>query len=347
MPHALIIDDDEAIVEMLEERLKSMDHTCEAALCQAEAEELLRRNTYDYFLLELTIPLTYHGVPTKQYGRNLLAKIRKMPGHREKPVIVMTAHDLESYHLAVEVMKEGAVDFVGKPFGEKNPLERKIREALEKYPPKSEQQRPDRRPSPTGPPQPFKGGTLDFYKDRVELCGEKIAGAEGKTQMRQVLDLLKDRHLSKNRRTYDSRLIAQELNFQRGQSAVIDAVRQIRDACTSVMLSNQNIECGKNDVVVNRDRGYSFAAGIEIHEGGPDAANVAHPGFTENQSAILRELRGQPSISRKVLSNRLHIRVAALDKEIVDLVAKGIIAQTGNGAAMRYKVLNELQPGAS
>lgn len=342
MPHALIIDDDESIVEMLEERLKSMDHTCEAALCQREADELLQRNTYDYFLLDLTIPLNYQGVPTKQYGRNLLLKIKKMPGHRDRPVIVMTAHDLESYHLAVEVMKDGAVDFVGKPFGEKNPLERKIHDALQKYPPR---QKSDTRSGNAMPPRPFADGTLDFYKDRVELCGEKIAGAEGETQMRQVLDLLKNRRLSKDKRNYDSRLIAHELNFHRGQNAVIDAVRQIRDVCTAVLLDKLNIECGKNDIVVNRDRGYAFADSIEVREGGLDSVKAAHPGLTENQLAILRELREQPSISRKVLGNRLNIRVLTLDVEIADLVSKEFVAQIGNGAAMRYKLLNESQTG--
>ena len=205
----------------------------------------------------------------------------------------------------------------------------------------------DIRPGNAEPPKPFSGGTLDFYADRVELRGEKIAGAEGETQMRQVLDLLKKRRLTNDKRSYDSRLIAHELNFHRGQSAVIDAVRQIRDACASVMLDKLNIECGKNDVVRNRDQGYSFAEVVEIREGGTESVKAVHPDLTENQLAILRELREQPSISRKVLSNRIHIRVAALNAEIADLVTKGIIAQTGNGAAMRYKLLNEHPASAS
>ncbi|XHR30430.1 MAG: hypothetical protein ACFUZC_07675 [Chthoniobacteraceae bacterium] len=146
-------------------------------------------------------------------------------------------------------------------------------------------------------------------------------------------------HLSKDKRTYDSRLIAHELNFDRGQGAVIDAIRQIRDTCTNVMRAKQNIDCGRDDVVSNRDRGYTFAEGIEVREGGPDSEQKTHPDLTDNQLAILRELRGQPSISRKVLSNRLYLRVAAFDAEIADLAVKGIIAQTGNGAAMRYKLL--------
>jgi CheY-like chemotaxis protein len=338
MPHALIVDNNEAIIEILEERLKSMDHTYEAALCQQEAEELLQRNIYDYILLDLGIPLTHQGVPIKQYGRNLLLKIKQMPGHKDKPVIAMTAHNLKSYHLAVEVMKDGAVDFVGKPFGEKHQLERKIHEALQKYPPRK---KPDVKPGNAEPPKPFSSGILDFYADRVELRGEKIAGAEGETQMRQVLDLLKKRRLTKDKRSYDSRLIAHELNFHRGQSAVIDAVRQIRDACASVMLDKLNIECGKNDVVRNRDQGYSFAEVVEIRQGGTEPVKAAHPDLTANQLAILRELREQPAISRKVLSKRIHIRVAALNAEIADLVTKGIVTQTGNGAAMRYKLLND------
>jgi len=89
MPHALVIEDDVAIAEIVREKLESMDHTCDAAASQAEAEEFLVRCAYDYILLDLAIPLKFNSKPDKQYGRNLLVKIKGTLGHASTPVIVM------------------------------------------------------------------------------------------------------------------------------------------------------------------------------------------------------------------------------------------------------------------
>src|SRR5436190_7758057 len=130
MTTALIVDDDQEILDLLQERLLSMGHESRTAQSQTEAEGILNEHVFDYILLDLEIPNRFQGRADIVYGHNLLRKIRQTPGHTRTPVLAITAHGLRSHHLCAETMKLGATDFVGKPFGKDNPLEDKIREAL-------------------------------------------------------------------------------------------------------------------------------------------------------------------------------------------------------------------------
>ena len=338
MPRALIIDDDELILEHIKDRLASMGHECDTALSQTEAEDLLKENLYDYFLLDLQIPVGFQTRPDKEYGKNLLLKIRSMPGHKDRPIIVITAFaETDSYRLGVDIMKHGATDFVGKPFNEKNNLEKAIREALEKYPPLDV---PANGTKDNSPSKPFNGGYLDFYEDRVELCGIRICGHKGRSQARQVLDLLSEKFLKSDRRAYDQNFIADKLGFQnRGQQAVGDAVRTIRTACRDNLLKEINIRCETEDVIINRDKGYHFSDSIKVREGGVSALDRVK--YSDHQLAILRELRAKDLVSRKQISNHLSLGKEQLDSELEGLLKMKVIQRVGTGAATRYQIVSK------
>jgi len=350
MAHLLVVDDDPEIIKDVQVRLKSMGHTCDSAGSQQAAEELLAINTYDLYLLDLEIPLEKGGLLSTEFGRNLMDKILRTPVQRDKPIIVITGHDIDSYHIGIEMSKRGAFDMVGKPFGTKHPLETKIREALRAHAAIRGRRLAREAGALNQAETPFTGGTLDFYPDRVELRGEKIAGPEGKSQMRQVLDLLKMHHLSGERRTLDGNFIARELGFERGQFTVNEAVRQIRDVCTRVMAKKCHLVCGTNDVITNEYRGYVFAPGIQVREPGTAIPKDSSAGTTakangenalsEIQSAILHELRTSQSVSRKSLSGSLQIKPAALNSELAQMVKLGLVTKEGCGAATRYKLAN-------
>ena len=340
MTRALVIDDDERIIEHVQERLTSMDHECDTALCQEQAEKLLKGNVYDYILLDLEIPMRFQKPADKEYGKNLLHKIKRMPGHKDRPVIIITAH-CNGYHDAVEMMKEGAADFVGKPFGEKHPLEKKIREVLEKYPPSDAGEQPAKKNSKKGPPAIFEGGYLDFYPDRIELCGVRVCGAKNSSQKRKILDLLRDKTIAGEKRNYDQHYIAEKLKILRGQQAVGESVMEIRKACADRLLEDKNIKCADKDVIINNGQGYHFSDKIKIRDGGVDAST--HEKFTGNQLAILRELRAKPSLSRKVVGDRLSLTVEVLEREMDSLIRQKFVKRIGSGAATRYHLVNDPQ----
>jgi DNA-binding response OmpR family regulator len=340
MAHILLVDDDPLIVRDVEERLKSMGHTCDTAGTQQTAEELLATKTYDLYLIDLELPLYEGGLLSNEFGRNLLDKIVTTPVQRDKPVIVITGYEIGSYHLGVEMMKRGAFDVVGKPFGSKHPLEEKIREALRKFGPARSEHRARGVKVENHIQTPFTEGTLVFYSDRVELRGEKIAGAEGKSQMRQVLDLMKTRYLSGDRRTLGGSFIGRELKFPRGPFTVSEAVRQIRDTCSRVMAKKCHLVCGTNDVITNRQLGYVFSPGIRVQDG--EADEPGQPVNTDElnaiQSEILRELRANPLVPRAVLNSHLQVKATSLNLELARLTEKGLIVKEGSGAATQYKL---------
>lgn len=121
----LLVDDDPDIVVMLKDRLESLGYETITAGDGARALELIERETPHLMLLDLEMP--------KLSGLELLKRLSQgrqtgRDGY-DLPVIVMTAHG--TIGRAVEAIKEGAFDFLTKPF-DTDHLSIVIRKALER-----------------------------------------------------------------------------------------------------------------------------------------------------------------------------------------------------------------------
>jgi FixJ family two-component response regulator len=114
-----IVDDDEAIRESLQLLLFAEGRNC---LAFASATEFLanRPEEIDCLLLDIRMPV--------MDGLELFAQLRSE--HAPYPIIFITGHG--DIPLAVTAIKQGAYDFLTKPFRE-GELARKIEEALEQY----------------------------------------------------------------------------------------------------------------------------------------------------------------------------------------------------------------------
>ncbi|NNL99143.1 MAG: sigma-54-dependent Fis family transcriptional regulator [Gammaproteobacteria bacterium] len=101
--HALIVDDEPDIRELLSITLERMDISCEAAADIAEAHRLLKEGEFGICLTDMRLP--------DGDGLDLVAHIQQQ--YPDLPVAVITAHgNMES---AVQALKSGAFDFVTKP----------------------------------------------------------------------------------------------------------------------------------------------------------------------------------------------------------------------------------------
>ncbi len=105
MSHSiLVVDDERRLAEALAAALENFGHRPIACFSAAEALEIMAREDVDLIISDLRM----HGMD----GRDLLHAIhRKSP---DVPVIIMTA--FTSVRDAVELIKEGAFDYVAKPF---------------------------------------------------------------------------------------------------------------------------------------------------------------------------------------------------------------------------------------
>lgn len=118
-PTVFVIDDDASIRKSLSRLLRSAGYTTEAF---ASAEEFLGRDHFNgigCLLLDVQMP----GLS----GMDLQKELNKADYHM--PIIFITGHG--DIPISVEAMKEGAVDFLTKPFDDKELLQA-VEKAIEK-----------------------------------------------------------------------------------------------------------------------------------------------------------------------------------------------------------------------
>jgi signal transduction histidine kinase len=115
----LVADDEPDIVQSLSDRLEWLGHEVMAACDGQEALTALEIQPVDLAFLDLEMP--------RLTGIEALKRIRQR--WPELPVIILTGHG--SILLAVEAMKDGAVDFITKPF-QYQQLDSVVTKALER-----------------------------------------------------------------------------------------------------------------------------------------------------------------------------------------------------------------------
>lgn len=125
-PKLIIVDDDDALREMLSQALKK-DYHIEGAECWSGALKKFEKENFDLCLLDIILP--------DADGIEVIPEIKAVSP--STIIVVMTGYP--TVERAVEAMKKGAFDFVKKPFGVKEIRfilkraveERKLREAYE------------------------------------------------------------------------------------------------------------------------------------------------------------------------------------------------------------------------
>ena len=104
MAKILIVDDELSIVQVLKTLLSKNGHNVSTAADGAEAMKLLKEQVFDLLITDIRLP--------EMDGISLLKNARELQSHLA--VIVMTAY--AKVDSAVEAMKNGAFDYVTKPF---------------------------------------------------------------------------------------------------------------------------------------------------------------------------------------------------------------------------------------
>ena len=114
----LIVEDDEAINQMIVEYLENHEYQCTSAYSGSEAILRIERDPYDLVLLDLMLP--------GKSGEDLLQEIRKL---QDIPIIILSAKD--TIDSKVALLQSGADDYLCKPFDLKE-LEARIQVQLRK-----------------------------------------------------------------------------------------------------------------------------------------------------------------------------------------------------------------------
>lgn len=100
----LVVDDEQSMCDFMEIMLSKEGYLVETSVSGSEAIQKATSNNYDLIIADLMMP--------EISGLELLKKIKK--GRPDQDFIVMTA--FASVDSAIEAMKEGALDYITKPF---------------------------------------------------------------------------------------------------------------------------------------------------------------------------------------------------------------------------------------
>jgi CheY-like chemotaxis protein len=256
---ALIIDDDEAIRDVLAYRIESIGFDHEHADSQNAAMEHLRNRRFDLILLDQELPVR-KGKPTnKEVGRNILAQIRENGGlNQETPVIIVTAHDGNDTIVACDFMSDGADYFLPKP--KIDQLGQKIREVLSKRSRKIRASGPET--VKTEPARkPFPGGKLEWQTDGIFLGEFRLASQS--SNIGRVLSELARQASTGKKRSVSGKSLAERLGLERGNPAIAEAVSPFRRKIAED-LKAAGYEADSDTIIATGRGGYELARNIEV-----------------------------------------------------------------------------------
>ena len=112
----LLVDDEEAFLESMSERMRLRGMDVSTASSAKEALEVIESDAFDAVILDIQLP--------EMDGMAVLKKIKAK--HPEAQIILLTGH--ASLEKGVEAMKIGASDYLEKP-ADMEALSKKIKEA--------------------------------------------------------------------------------------------------------------------------------------------------------------------------------------------------------------------------
>lgn len=256
---ALIIDDDPHIADVVSDIVTSLGHASDAVGCQDDARRKLATTTYDYFVLDLEIPVrAERSVPRLQNGMNLLSEL---VAARIGPVIVVTGFGNNGPDQGVECVKHGAADYIAKPFDRGvRTLDGAILEALRKsgrLPVRSAAQQQN------SPPRPFVGGEIQLQKKRLVVCGVEVPIAP---LMHRILSVLSEKNPAGKYAAFSGDELAEHdgVRCSRGQNGVSDTIHQLRKRITASVLEEANISIGDLDIIRSKGLGYRIADSVNV-----------------------------------------------------------------------------------
>ena len=100
----LVVDDEQSMCDFMEIMLKKEGYDVTTSVSSHEAIQMTASNNYDLIIADIMMP--------EMSGMDLLRKIKKAKPNQD--FLVMTA--FAAVDTAIEAMKEGALDYITKPF---------------------------------------------------------------------------------------------------------------------------------------------------------------------------------------------------------------------------------------
>lgn len=146
----LIIEDDTDIRELISLQLRMKAHLCFEASTASEAQELIKKESFDLFLIDRMLP--------DSSGTQICQELRRSDKTNRAAIILITA--MAEPENIIEGLDAGADDYITKPF-DIDVLQARVRAQLRRHSPSAR---------PSTPKEVLKAGSLviDHKRRKVE-----------------------------------------------------------------------------------------------------------------------------------------------------------------------------------
>ena len=339
MSKALVVEDMDDIMPVVEDALLARGDSFEQAKSLEEARGMFSANDYAYVLLDLKIPSRAGGTfPDMSYGIQVLREIRQSKEKQDMPVIAMTSYVSDGFGISTELHQLGINACVSKLAlaNGTTSLVKVINDVLAEH--ASEQSSGRRAVAKTLTPFSAKKREMVIYEDHVTVCGVTVWLEHVRPDMRAILLALNKKERSRYVRINGTRL-GKALD-RNASNPVSRPIKDFRDTATELMANECGLECGSQDIIASGGGGYHFAECMVVREaraeaGKPEKAGEPEEGdgLNERQRKILEAIDGGEELRQKdvIAMFRRYRNPSTVKRDIKGLRDAGLIETHPDG----------------
>jgi len=193
-----------------------------------------------------------------------------------------------------------------------------------------------RDPTPIEHLLPFTGGQMEFFPDRVVLCGAVIYRDGRPKRMREVLDSLRQTGSDGGFISYSGPALAESIGVPNEHVARV--IRDIRGQICEA-LRQRGIGCGRFDVIVSNSHGYCLSQKLSVQKIGADSASSESARCGRESGRVSGTVTG--IVSGTISERRMKILQLLADGRQLRLPA--IASQIGSGERTVRRDLDALR----
>lgn len=262
---AFIVEDDAEFVSVVSDIFDVLGHDYDVAECSEEARQMVLSGKYDYYIVDLEIPLVPGKTPRIQNGEHVIEMIDKHNGPTGPPILVVTGHGQDTCELAARAMRLGAVGYITKPLSTSGQtLDQAILDALKRHEEQKMSFRQSERHNQAEIHGEFCGGQLVLEDDEVLLDGVTVSCDNGYRYSITILEILSEKSETGHYLTRTGKELAERIDHLLTSKSIWSSISNLRKRIVERLQVHRKIKCGTDDVIEQTSQGYRLRDWINV-----------------------------------------------------------------------------------
>jgi hypothetical protein len=207
---------------------------------------------------------------------------------------------------------------------------------------------------------PFTGGELVFFEDRVEICGADVCSGPRSESRRAVLELLGRRKNGTTFGAYSGEELESLAKQNGAKGTAAGWIRDLRGGITEALRTQANISAGRRDVILseNGGRGYRLAESLAVRYDTPtaitdisditdtpkttdvrDVVNVRDDEAARRREWIIQQLEGGVQLKAPIIAAQFKRTKKTAQRDLDALRDEGKIEFVGDPRTGYYRLV--------